>query len=125
MSRRLNRTNCPTRARTGRYDFSPKSPPSPRPIAATYSTGSGQVHVQFDRNLTVSFSIDGANWGGCSGEILSFGTGTAFADTVTFSVTSGAGCSPPFVTYSGGDENLKGANGTPIAAFTDYPLTVV
>lgn len=100
--------------------------PAPVPIAATIN-GFGFLQIVFDRPLQPGV-VQGANWFARRANVarLFFPDPSAAGAAVSGSApVSGADIGPDIVSYSAAVPDVIGANGVPVAAFTDFPLTFV
>ena len=105
----------------------------PVPQSASYSRGADLLTVIFDKPLAPG-PISAANWTGVRTDsggiaVTNFVGSSAFAaagDTVTGTcVTTVPGSGQSRVSYDASPPDLVGADGAPVAAFADFPLSTV
>jgi len=108
------------------------SDPLPVPISATLFDMEDEIVVTFDGPLTAGSSI-GGNWitvadrGDGPKTWLVSGNAVASGNTVAYSLQpfSAAGVGSDRVSYLATPPDLLAASGAPVAAFADFPLSVV
>ena len=114
-------------SRTARFRLS-EIPAAPVPIAAVYSVGDGRVHITFSEDL-VNGPYTPANfraWDDLTERIVTGALRTA-ANTVRLLTTAGpVSGGVARTTYLATPPELTGlVSGVPVAAYSDFPVTVV
>lgn len=107
----------------------PPDPVPPLPIAGTFEPATGEMRLTFDQDLVVGV-LDDRNW-----ELIGDSHDWATDETEIFApeprvvvgIFSQEDPRPPgnLVDYSAGVPDLVGQNGLPVAAFADFPLTLI
>jgi len=103
-------------------------PSAPRPIFAQFVQATGLYTVEFDKLLVDGF-IFGGNWECKDGQWRHYVPGGA-------AVVSGSLVTallplvqpilePPHAEYHAAPPDLIGRNGLPVAAFDDFPITII
>ena len=103
--------------------------PPPVPISAVFDPGPRTWVVTFSGPLQANPGLANANWEICDGELEkdTIGTTTAGGSVVngTASAFGSDTCLSGAISYSASPADLKGANGAPVVAFTDFPMTIL
>jgi hypothetical protein len=100
-------------------------PDPPVPTSATWAGGSAPVYVFFDRALGTNPTCDTGNWFLRLGGFAQTVTGVNMAPVaVAIARTNGpANPGPDIVSYSPPPDDIVGGDGTPVAAFSNLPVT--
>lgn len=105
----------------------PSPPVAPLPISGTYDASEMHVQVVFDKPLVAS-GINEGRWNGRGSGTFAWNAVTASASSSQVDIDfidGGEDVPGPTATYLGGDGQLRGANGVAVAAFNDFPLTLM
>lgn len=103
-------------------------PEAPEPVSATHNATSGATEITFSLPLDPTSSLTASTFTGCNGakEIVGSGTGTASGSTASFTMNQNffTDCVTTTISYDGSDALLRGNDGTPVEAISDFPLTI-
>ena len=106
-------------------------PSSPQLQSATISTGTGELTLTFDRPMMTTLpGFDGwlvLHWQAASVNVINWGSVVAAGNVVTLPTGSTAPFTAPDLTldYIAASNVLRGADGTPAAGFSGFPVSEV